>query len=309
MWECGWEGTEALWKCGSPPSDWSHCFYSLEKLRSELSKFPMSFHPEFSPADSIFSVIAHPSCFFFVELKRAAANSGEMHFLGAWLPPSGGAPCLLRVHNPFYVFQAGEGPGCTLVSYTRQTRLHFRAQCSVPLECRLSFLFVCFLLIKPIYLLIKFLKIFVIFFWGEAQWDLESLLVICMSSRWLVCSYACSGYYLICEDSSYIKCRNSVLFLTNYFSEFFVCILISLYYLFDAWMSCFYVAQFKNLFLCSFLCAFGFWKSFWSHSWVNSQCSSVCTHTCHLLLALGGWWLRFSEKKENDWAGAPPTPL
>lgn len=83
MWECGWVGTTGLWKCGSPPSDWSNCFYSLEKLRNELSKFPMSFHTEFSPADSIFTVIAHPSCFFFVELKRAAANSGEMHFLGA----------------------------------------------------------------------------------------------------------------------------------------------------------------------------------------------------------------------------------
>lgn len=41
MWACGWDGTVALGACGSPRSDLSNCFYSLEKLRQELSKFPM----------------------------------------------------------------------------------------------------------------------------------------------------------------------------------------------------------------------------------------------------------------------------
>ena len=43
MWGCGWDGTAMLWARRSPCSDWSNCFYSLEKLRSELSKCPMLF--------------------------------------------------------------------------------------------------------------------------------------------------------------------------------------------------------------------------------------------------------------------------
>ena len=41
MWEGGWDVTAALCKYGSARSDLSNCFYSLEKLRSELSKFPV----------------------------------------------------------------------------------------------------------------------------------------------------------------------------------------------------------------------------------------------------------------------------
>lgn len=69
--------------------------------------------------------------------------------------------------------------------------------------------FVCLVFVNQTYLsayqILKNLCDFFLGGAGEAQLDLGSLLVICMSSQWLVCSYAYSGYYLTCEDYSYVS--------------------------------------------------------------------------------------------------------
>lgn len=72
IWSGGRDGTGASQVWRGPHSDLSNCFYSLEKLRSELSKFPCSYNFQTTlPPVILFPGVAHSSCPFFCRVKKS----------------------------------------------------------------------------------------------------------------------------------------------------------------------------------------------------------------------------------------------